>query len=196
MEESITQILERVRRGDKAAESRLVAFVYNELYAIARRLMHNERADHTLQPTALVNEALLRLLGQTECNWKDRAHFCAVAAEVMRHVLVDYARERSARKRGAGAALLPLDEVLVISPNRLEDLLILDDALERLGTKDPRALRVIVYRFYGGLTVEQVAEIMRISTRSVVRDWNYGRAWLKAELGPKARYVARPADQN
>ena len=181
-EEDITQLLQSLRTGDKAAESRLVSLVYRELYAIASRLMRHERPDHTLQPTALVNEAYLKLVCQRDTDWKDRRHFFGTAAHVMRHILIDLARQHLAGKRGGGSTFKTLDEVMAISPGRLEDLLVVEDALQRLEIEDPRAGQVFVLRFYGGLDVEEVAEIVQLSTRTVKRDWNYGRAWLKAEL--------------
>jgi RNA polymerase sigma factor (TIGR02999 family) len=188
--EDVTQILRSLRGGDSGAQSRLMSLVYRELHEIAARLMRRERRDHTLQATALVNEAYVRLAAKREADWTDRAHFYGVAAQVMRHILVDHARQRLSRKRGAGAGALRLDEALVIAPNRLEDLLVLEDALSKLEQEDPRASRVVVYRFFGGLTVEEIAEIMRLAPRTVKRDWNYARAWLKAELKPKTRDVS------
>jgi RNA polymerase sigma-70 factor (ECF subfamily) len=185
MEEDVTQLLRSLGAGDKAAESRLISLVYHELYAIAARLMRHERPDHTLQPTALVNEAYLKLVNQRDTDWKDRSHFFGTAAQVMRHILIDWARQNLAGKRGGGRAFKTLDEVMVIAPSRLEDLLILEDALQRLEIEDPRAGQVFVLRFYGGLGVDEVAEIIQFSPRTVKRDWDYGRAWLKAELKPR-----------
>jgi RNA polymerase sigma-70 factor (ECF subfamily) len=185
MAEDVTQLLKSLRTGDKKAESRLIALVYDELRTMASRFMRRERADHTLQTTALVNEAYLRLVVQRETDWKDRAHFFGVAAQVMRHILVDYARGRLSGKRGGGMANIPLDDALVISEDRLEDLLVLDSAFQKLEEEDPRATQVVIFRFYGGLTVEEIAEVLRISPRTVKRDWNYGRAWLRAELSSR-----------
>ena len=183
--EQVTELLQNVRFGDKTAESRLIPMVYGELHAIAARLMRQERADHTLQATALVNEAYIRLMADHNTDWKDRAHFFGVAAQVMRHFLVDYARQRLSHKRGAGVVQLTIDDALIVAPDRLGDLLELEEALDRLEAEDPRALKVVVYRFYGGLSVDEIAEIMQVSSRTVKREWNYGRAWLKIELGAK-----------
>lgn len=180
--EQLTELLQALRFGDKSTESRLVPLLYDELHAIATRLMRLERGDHTLQPTALVNEAYLRLLTGRETEWKNRAHFFGVAAQVMRHFLVDYARQRLSRKRGAGAMRLVVADALIVDPSRLGELLELEDALNRLEAEDPRALKVVVCRFYGGLSIDEIAEIMHVSTRTVQRDWNFGRAWLKTEL--------------
>lgn len=190
MSEDVTQLLNNLRAGDKSAETDLMSLVYVELHAMAARLMRRERSDHTLQATALVNEAYLKLVARSDTDWKDRAHFFGVAAHVMRHVLVDHARQRLTGKRGAGAELLPLDEALVISSDRLEDLLILEDALRKLEAEDWRASQVVIYRFYGGLEVEQIAQVMDIGARTVKRDWNFARAWLNAKLSPKSRSAA------
>jgi RNA polymerase sigma factor (TIGR02999 family) len=188
--EDVTQLLRSLRGGDNDAESRLMSLIYRELHDIAARLMRRERRDHTLQATALVNAAYVRLADRGAADWKDRAHFFGVAAQVMRHILIDHARQRLSHKRGAGVGALRLDEALVITPNRLEELLVLDDVLRKLEKEDPRASHVVVYRFFGGLTVEEIAEIMRVAPRTVKRDWNYARAWLKAELKPKATDVS------
>lgn len=186
MAEDVTELLRSLGTGDREAESKLISLVHGELRAIASRLMRSEAPGHTLQATALVNEAYLRLVSHREIGWKDRAHFFGVAAQVMRHILIDYARRRGAAKRGAGAPELPIDECLVIAQDRLEDLLVLEDALHKLEDHDPRAIQVFVLRFYGGLSVEETAEVLRTSTRTVKRDWNYGRAWLRAELASKS----------
>jgi RNA polymerase sigma factor (TIGR02999 family) len=186
--DEITQLLRNVRAGDKAAESRLIELVYGELREIAARYLRRERRGHTLQATALVNEAYVRLVALRETDWKSRAHFFAVAAQVMRHILVDYARNRLSEKRGSGQPAMPLDEALTFSDDRLEQLLVLEDALQKLEVHDARANQVVVMRFYGGLSTDEIAEVLQVSVRTVKRDWNYGRAWLKSELGP------RPAD--
>jgi RNA polymerase sigma factor (TIGR02999 family) len=183
--ENITQLLRDIRTGDKNAEARLIELVYDELHEIAARNLRRERPGHTLQATALVNEAYMRLTSLKETDWKSRAHFFAVAAQVMRHILVDYARNRLSEKRGAGLPALPIDEALTFSDDRLEQLLVLEDALQKLENQDSRANQVVVMRFYGGLSMEEIAEVLQVSTRTVKRDWNYGRAWLKSELGPK-----------
>jgi RNA polymerase sigma-70 factor, ECF subfamily len=194
--EEVTQTLRLVRAGDKDAQSRLMSIVYTELYAMAARLMRKERPDHTLQPTALVNEAYLRLVARSGQDWKDRAHFFGAAAQVMRHVLVDHARQRLAGKRGGGVFALSLDDCLAVAPDRLEQLLILEDALNKLEEVDPRALRVVVLRFFGGLTLEEIAGLMNLATRTIRRDWNYGRTWLKAELSRRPAHAARAAQSS
>ena len=193
MGDDVTALLKGLRSGDKSAESELVALVYRELKKIASRLMRKERPDHTLQTTALVNEAYIRLVGDREVEWHDRAHFYGVAAQVMRHILVDYARQRLCEKRGGGAGLLPLDEALVITSSKWEDLLALEAALERLEREDPRVNQVVVFRFFGGLSVEEVAEVLKISARTVKRDWNYGRAWLRTELAAQTENAPEPS---
>lgn len=179
----VTLLLERVRGGDKDAEEHLIATVYQELRRIAHAHMRRERAGHTLQTTALVNEAYMKLVGQKGARFQNRSHFFAVAAQVMRRILVDYARSRLAEKRGAGRDVLPLDEALVFSPQKSSELVALDDALKRLEEEDTRVSRVIELRFFGGLSVEETAEVLAVSPRTVKREWSFGRAWLRAELG-------------
>jgi RNA polymerase sigma-70 factor, ECF subfamily len=183
--DDITELLHKMREGDGEAERRLMSLVYGELHGIAVHLMRAEHSDHILQPTALVNEAFLRLAAHRQTNWKDRAHFFAVASQVMRHVLVDYARQRLSYKRGAGLQPVNADLAVVVSEDRLEHLLVLDDLLHKLEADDARAAQVVMYRLFGGLGVEEIAQVMKISSRSVKRDWQYGRAWLKARLDSK-----------
>jgi RNA polymerase sigma factor (TIGR02999 family) len=190
-EQDITKLLNDLRTGDKAAESRLIPLVYRELHARAFRFMRNERAGHTLQPSALVNEAYIRLIAGPKRDWKNRAHFFGVATQVMRHVLTDYARQRLAQKRGAALTPIAIDDVYVTAPNRLEELLVLEDALQVLGELDPRVLQVVTFRIYGGLGIEEIAEILQLSPRTIKRDWSYGQAWLKAELAPKKSNAAK-----
>jgi len=187
--DGVTEILQCLREGDQNAAPRLMSAVYGELRAIAGKLMRAERRDHTLQPSALVHEAYLRLVSVRDADWKDRAHFFAVAAQVMRHILVDYARQRRSGKRGGGIPPLDASLTVMVAPEKLEDLLVLEDLLERLEAEDPRAAKVVVYRFFGGLTVEEIAAVMQLSTRSVKRDWSYGRAWLKARLSPRVQHA-------
>lgn len=183
-EDTITVLLKRVQEGDSGAESRLVERVYPELRMMAARYMQRERGGHTLQTTALVNEAYMRLANARETDWKDRAHFFAVAARIMRRVLVDHARLKLTGKRGAGAVALPLDEALVFSEEKSSSLVRLDDALERLGQIDERAAKIIELRFFGGLSIEETAEALHTSPRTVKREWAFGRSWLRAELEP------------
>jgi RNA polymerase sigma factor (TIGR02999 family) len=156
--------------------------VYEQLHRMAARQMRRERPGHTLQTTALVNEAYLKLVNQKETDWKNRAHFFGVAARVMRRILVDHARGRLAGKRGGGLEALPLNEALVFSEDRCAQVVALDDALKQLETKDERVSRVVELRFFAGLSVDETAEALRISARTVKRDWNFGRAWLRSEL--------------
>ena len=196
MAEDITLLLNHVRCGDKDAESRLISLVYDELHTIALRQIHRERCGHTLQATALVNEAYVKLFSRPQGDWKDRAHFFAIASQVMRHILIDYARASLAGKRGGGTALLALDEALVFSEDRLEELLVLEDALVRLERHDPRVIQVLVMRFYGGLNLEEIAHVLQVSIRTVKRDWKYGRAWLKADLKPGGGREPEPSRSN
>jgi len=189
MSEDITQLLDSVRAGDKDAESRLISMVYAELHVIASRQIQRERTGHTLQTTALVNEAYVKLFAEPQENWKNRVHFFALASQVMRHILIDYARTKFAGKRGGGAKFVPIEEALTISEDRLEELLILEDALTKLEHHDSRVTQVVVMRFYGGLDVDEIADYLQVSVRTVKRDWKYGRTWLKAELSPKGAYV-------
>jgi RNA polymerase sigma factor (TIGR02999 family) len=180
----ITSLLAAVQRGDRSAESHLVELVYGELRGIARRYMRNERRDHTLQPTALVNEAYVRLIRDQAVAWQGRAHFFAAAAVVMRHILVDYAKQRRAAKRPGGKVRVELNEVQAAAVPRLDQMLILDEALSRLAELDQRQARIVEMRYFGGLTEEEVAEVLGLSTRTVKRDWRFARAWLQAQLSP------------
>jgi RNA polymerase sigma-70 factor (ECF subfamily) len=185
----VTRLLHGLKQGDRAAESRLLEMVYGELHRIAQRYMRGERDDHTLQATALVNEAYLRLVDQKDKTWQNRAHFFAVAAQVMRRILVDYARQHCAQKRGGIQQKLELDADLLISQQPSEMLLLLDGALERLKVFDPRQSRVIELRFFGGLTNEETAEVMGIGARTVKRDWQVAKSWLYGEM------VRGPSDE-
>lgn len=156
--------------------------VYDELRGLARQYLQRERRDHTLQATGLVHEAYLRLVDQTATTWRDRAHFFAVAASVMRRVLVDYARAHRAAKRGGALEKIELDEAVALTPERHVDLVALDDALKDLGAFDPRQSQIVELRFFGGLTVEEVAEVLEISPRTVKREWRLARAWLRREI--------------
>jgi RNA polymerase sigma factor (TIGR02999 family) len=184
----ITVLLKEWGRGDETALERLTPLVHNELRRLARRYMRQERGGHTLQGTALVNEAYLRLVDVTGVDWQDRAHFFAVSAKIMRRILVDAARTRAAEKRGGRAERLDhsvpvdLDQFPVPGSDRASELCALDDALEALGQMDPRRAQVIELRFFGGLTVEETAEVLAISPQSVMRDWKLARAWLTREL--------------
>jgi RNA polymerase sigma factor (TIGR02999 family) len=188
----ITALLRRFQDGDEAARADLIVLVQQDLRVIAARYMRRERRGHTLQTTALVNEAYMRLVDVNSVDWRDRAHFFAVAANVMRRILVDHARRRIAGKRGGGFELLPLDEGLACAPAEPEELVKLDDALERLAAKDPRSSRVIELRFFGGLSIEESAEVLKVSPRTVKREWTFARAWLREEMGLAASHGSRP----
>ncbi|MGO8793159.1 MAG: sigma-70 family RNA polymerase sigma factor [Terriglobia bacterium] len=178
----ITLLLTELQVGNRAAESKLVPLVYDELRRLARRYMRGERADHTLQPTALVHEAYLRLLGQRDVQWQNRAHFFGVAAQLMRRILVDHARAHRAEKRGGDEPKVTLDTVFVFTEAKGADLVAVDEALTRLTERDPRQGRIVELRFFGGLTEEEAAEVLGVSTRTVKRDWKVARAWLYKEV--------------
>jgi RNA polymerase sigma factor (TIGR02999 family) len=179
----VTRLLAGACSGSKDSEERLVNLVYMELHRIAQRYLRQERPDHTLQPTALVNEAYIRLLGSGERNWRSRAQFFAFAAQVMRHILVDHARGQRALKRGAGAHKMSLDEVMVVSTEHADEILLLDQALTKLAQLDERQSRIVELKFLVGLTEEEIAEVLGLSVRTVKRDWSLARAWLFGELG-------------
>lgn len=181
----VTALLLQWSGGDRTALDALFPIVYAELRRMADGRLRNEREAHTLQPTALVHEAYLRLVDQDRTRWNDRAHFFAVAAEIMRRVLVDHARKRAASKRGAGMLAVPLDDILetVAQPEvRDLELLAMDDALTRLAEVDPQQARVVELRFFAGLDVEEVATIIGVSSRTVKREWRAARAWLLSEI--------------
>lgn len=177
----ITRLLARVRTGDEQANAQLAPLIYDELRRLAAYYIRGERPDHTLQATALVHEAYIRLVGQ-DIDWQSRAHFFAVAAQVMRRVLVDYARAAKADKRAGKLHRIPLESALVYAEEQSGELIALDEALERLGQWDPRQSRIVELRFFAGLSVEETAEVLGISTRTVKRDWSMARAWLYSEL--------------
>ncbi len=169
-------------RGDKAALDKLTPMVYAELRQIARRQMNRESPGHTLQATALVNEAYLKIAGQDGFEWQNRAHFFAICAQVMRHILIDHARTHARDKRGGGAIHLSLDEAAVSVEEQAADFIALDEALRALESLDPQKGRIIELRYYGGLSVEEVAEILKISPATVGREWRRAKAWLYHEL--------------
>jgi RNA polymerase sigma factor (TIGR02999 family) len=182
-----TVLLRAWSEGDERALDRLIPLVEAELRRLARAYMRHERRAHTLQVTALVNEAFLRLTGARQLRWQDRAHFLGIAARLMRRVLVDHARARGYRKRGGGAQRVTLDDALLVSSQPAVELLALDRALEVLGAADPRKSRVIELRFFGGLSVEETAEVLHVSTDTVKRDWRLAKLWLLRELEGDAR---------
>jgi RNA polymerase sigma-70 factor, ECF subfamily len=178
----VTVLLSRLAKGNQEAESKLILLVYDELRRMAARYMRREREDHTLQTTALVHEAYLKLVEQHSVDWQSRSHFFGIAAQVMRRVLLDHARGHMRDKRGGGQQSLPLDEALVFSPERSAAFLELDQALNRLAAIDHRQAKIVELRFFGGLNVEEVADILQISPKTVKRDWSVAKAWLHGEL--------------
>jgi len=178
----VTELLLAWGTGDRAALDELVPVIHEELRRLARHQMRGERDNHTLQTTALVNEAFLRLVDLRRIRWQDRAHFLALSARLMRRILVDHARSRSYQKRGAGVANVTLDESLVASPERGIDLVALDDALEDLARVDARKSQVVELRFFGGLSVEETAEALKVSPETVTRDWRLAKVWLLREI--------------
>jgi RNA polymerase sigma factor (TIGR02999 family) len=189
--QQITALLVQWSHGDDHALDELTPLIYQDLRRLASYLLRGERPQHTLQPTALVNEAYLRLANDNKTPWQNRNHFFAVAARVMRHILVDYARFHQRAKRGGGVALLPIDEVFVFAPEASDDLLALNDALDRLGQFDPRKARVVELRFFGGLTVEETADVLQLSPNTILRDWNMAKAWLKREISNDGHTAGR-----
>jgi RNA polymerase sigma factor (TIGR02999 family) len=178
----VTALLLAWGDGDEAALARLIPIVHDELHRIARACMAGEKGDHTLQATALVNEAYLRLIGTQGMNWQNRAHFLAMAARLMRRILVDFARSKHYQKRGGGAVNVSLGPDIALSAEPGRDLVALDDALEALTKVDERKSRVIELRFFGGLSVEETAETLHVSPETVMRDWRLAKAWLLRQL--------------
>ena len=178
----VTELLRAWSEGDEHALDRLMPLIQAELHRLAKRYMARERRDHTLQPTALVNEAFLRLAGAQRLRWQDRAHFLGITARLMRRVLVDHARSRGYQKRGGGGQRVTLSEGVAVSAGPAVDLVALDRALEALATVDPRKCRVIELRFFGGLSVEETAEELHVSMDTVKRDWRLAKLWLLREL--------------
>ena len=178
----VTQLLQAWRGGDRIALERLMPVVYAEMHRLAHIYMRRERPGHTLQTSALVNEAYLRLIDANRVDWQDRAHFFAISANIMRQVLMQHARLRCARKRGGDAVKVDFDEAFVPSPERDADLVALDDALNALAETDPREAKVVELRFFGGLSEEETAHVLGISDRTVRREWEHAKAWLIHEL--------------
>jgi RNA polymerase sigma factor (TIGR02999 family) len=179
---SVTGLLLAWGKGDEAAFQQLVPLVERELQRIAKRCMAGERAGHSLQATALVNEAYLRLIDAQQVRWQDRAHFLAMSARLMRRILVDWARSKQYQKRGGGALKVTMDEGLALADERGHDLVALDDALEALAKFDERKSKVIELRFFGGLSVEETASVLNVSVDTVMRDWKLAKAWLLREM--------------
>jgi RNA polymerase sigma factor (TIGR02999 family) len=183
----VTKLLRGWRGGDRKALDALLPLVYGELRRLAHRHLRNERPDHTLQSTALVHEVYFRLVGQDLPEWEGRAHFFAIAAQLMRQILVDYARRHRASKRGSGVCMLALDDAVALPQRNNVDVVALDDALNALAEVDPRQSRVVELRFFAGLSLEETSEVMGIATATVQRDWTAARAWLHREIsrGPR-----------
>jgi len=181
----VTQLLEKWRDGDQGALNDLVPLVYGELRRLARHYLRSERSDHTLQSTALVHEAYLRLLSQEPNHLQNRAHFMAVASQLMRQILVDFARSRSAAKRQAYT--LALDEAVLLPKSKEVDLIALDDALSRLARLSERQSRIVELRFFGGLSIEETSQLLGVSAATVGRDWTVARAWLHREIGGSSK---------
>ena len=180
-EKDVTQLLVAVSNGDREALDKLLPLVYDELRHLANRYLRRERPDHTLQATALVNEAYLRLVAQ-HVSWQNRAHFFGVAAEMMRRILVDHARNHQAAKRGSGGVKLALDEAIGVSNEQAAELIALDEALTALAEFDPQKSRIVELRFFGGLSIEETAEVLGIGTATVIRQWRMAKAWLYHEI--------------
>lgn len=178
----VSQVLRDWNEGDKDAVERLIPLVYDELRRLAARYLQRERPDHTLQATGLVHEAYLRLVDQNSTTWQDRSHFFAVAAQLMRRILVDYARSHHAAKRGGMREKIELNEALLPAAEKAVDLIALDDALQDLVTFDPRQSRIVELRFFGGMTFEEIGEVLAISDRTAKREWRVARAWLRREI--------------
>lgn len=181
-QQRVTHLLARWSNGDDAALEELTPLVYQELRHLAHRQMGAERPDHTLQTTALVNEAYLRLADQTDLRWQNRAHFFAVAARAMRRILVSYARNQRAEKRGGGAVKMELDEAVLVSPEESKEIIDLHEALERLASLDSRKAQVVELKYFGGLNYDEMAEVLKVSPITVRRDWRFAKAWLYTEL--------------
>jgi RNA polymerase sigma factor (TIGR02999 family) len=177
-----TDLLLAWSSGDESAFDKLVPLVYQELRALAQRYMRHERSDHTLQATALVNEAYVRLIDVNRIQWQNRAHFLAVAAQTMRRILVEFARHRRRQKRGGDVVRVTIDDALEIAQDKEPDLVALSDALSALATFDPRMSQAVELRFFGGLTVQEAADVLKVSPETVMRDWKTAKAWLFREL--------------
>jgi RNA polymerase sigma factor (TIGR02999 family) len=177
--QQVTQLLQAWSDGDQVARDELMPLVYEELRRLAHQCMRRERQGHTLQTSALVNEAFLRLVDHKGVSWQNRAHFFGIAARLMRQVLVDYARKRRYTKRGGDRHRVPLDEVMIISQERAADVMALDEALTNLAEIDPRQSQIVELRFFGGLSIEETAEVLAVSPGTVMRDWTLAKAWLR-----------------
>ncbi|MEZ5344321.1 MAG: sigma-70 family RNA polymerase sigma factor [Pyrinomonadaceae bacterium] len=178
----VTKLLKKAQTGDKKSLDEILKVVYNELRRVAENQLRNERDDHTLQATALVNEAYLRLLEQKDVDWKNRLHFFSIASEVMRRILVNYAVKRNAQKRGDGATKIALDEAVSFTRQKDFDIVALNEALTELADFDQKQARIVELRFFGGLTIEETAEVLEVSESTVKREWRIAKAWLKTRI--------------
>jgi RNA polymerase sigma-70 factor, ECF subfamily len=181
-QQEVTELLTRWSQGDNAALMELTPLVYDELRRVAHHYLSGQRRDHTLQTTALVNEAYLRLADQTNSRWQNRAHFFAVAARAMRQILVSYARSQRSQKRGGGAFKVDLDEAALVSPEESKEIVELHEALDQLATLDSRKAQVVELKYFGGLNYDEIAEVLKISRVTVRRDWEFAKVWLYTEL--------------
>lgn len=182
-EGEITQMLLELTDGNRDVVDQILPHIYDELRRLAGTYLRRERSDHTLQPTALVHEAYMKLIDQNRVKWQNRAHFFGIAAQVMRRILMDHARKHTAEKRGGDAELLPIeDEILVVSHNRSSDLVALDDALLELAKMDPDKAKIVELRYFGGLSIEETAEVMGLSVPTINRHWKFAKTWLYTEL--------------
>src|SRR5229473_5703875 len=181
----VTQLLIEWSNGDKAALDKLMPLIYDELRRLAHHYMSREHPGHTLQTTAVVNEAYLRLINRQRVRWQNRAHFFAIAAHLMRSILVDHARSYAYAKRGGGARKIALDEAMIVSQQRAAEVVALDDVLKELADFDPQQSRIVELRFFGGLTIEETAEALDLSPATIKREWNTARAWLYRELSKR-----------
>jgi RNA polymerase sigma factor (TIGR02999 family) len=186
----ITGLLAKIGSGEAEASTRLISLVYRELRAIAGRCMQRERSDHTLQPTVLVHEAYLRLASKSGVQWQSRAQFYGFAAQIMRRVLLDYARERRALKRGGAAAHISLDDAFLVAEDQLEKVLMLDESLQRLAAVDPQQNRIVELRFFAGMTLEETSQVMGISTATIKREWSHAKAWLHRDMSARGANAA------
>ena len=184
----VTQLLNAWREGDQAAREELMTVVYNELHRLAHHYMKQEAPGHILQTSALLNEAFLRLVGQQNVQWRNRAHFFGIAAQMMRRILVDYARSRRYAKRGGGIREISLDEALTVCDQRSAEVVELDDALNQLAELDPRKSQLVELRFFGGLSIKETAEVLSVSPGTVMRDWTLAKAWLRREISTNAAH--------
>ena len=191
----VTTLLNRFADGDQEAAAQLIPLIYAELHRLAIRRLRRERPGHTLQATALVHEVYLKLAGQPNARWKNRTQFFAVASQLMRRILVDYARAQRRIRRGGRREKVSLDEVLLVAPDRSDELLAIHESLSRLEEMDSRQGRIVELRYFGGLTVDETAEVLGVSPKTVMREWNMAKAWLYGELKERQRDDARGMEQ-